>query len=84
MNEQTKLFTYEEVKEELCEACRLKIPDVWDGLYITHFANGVAIPCAARIWRMSRKVHEKAFPNELSEIVQKPSLGVHQAQEALE
>jgi hypothetical protein len=45
------VFTYIEVKHALCEACRLAVPDVWHGDNITHYRNGVAIPCKAAVWR---------------------------------
>jgi hypothetical protein len=49
----TSVFTYIEVKFALCEACRLAVPDVWhnDNDNITHYRNGVAIPCKAALWR---------------------------------
>lgn len=53
------MFSYDEVCDILCEACRLKIPDVFvgttsDAIEIYHSINGVRIDCAARSWRISR------------------------------
>lgn len=68
MSEPSNLFTFEEVKNELCDACRLNIPDSWNvGIArtdITHHINGIDIPCGATKWRISRSVRNKAFPAE--------------------
>ena len=56
------VFTYDEVTHALCDACRLRIPDVWCDEKITHRVNGVEIPCDAIAWRRNREIHAKAHP----------------------
>ncbi len=54
MNE--SLYTYDDVRAVLCEACRLKISDLSvsesDGLKHYHPINGRRIECLASTWRV--------------------------------
>lgn len=48
-----KVFTSEDVRSILCDACRLNIPDVRysDAKEWWHFANNTPIKCLANEWR---------------------------------
>lgn len=62
------LFSYNDVKAALCEACKLGVSEVWNLDHKTvpaHHLNGTRIPCTAHAWRSNRTVHAKTFPNEL-------------------
>jgi len=52
MNDELK-FNYDEVKNILCEACRLKVPETYYGMtgVWTHHLNGKQFSCTATEWR---------------------------------
>ena len=50
------MFHYDYVKGVLCDACKLKIPDVWENETFNHYCNGILIPCAAIKWRTDKEV----------------------------
>jgi uncharacterized Zn ribbon protein len=51
-----KKYTYQDVKEILCQACKHKVPDMWtiraNDTIIEHILNGQKVRCKAEVWRL--------------------------------
>ena len=50
-------FSYDYVKNHLCEGCRLKVPETVGPFGFHHYLNGEEIRCTANAWRNSPDVH---------------------------
>lgn len=54
----SKIFSYQRVKELMCEGCNTRIPEVFsDGMWL-HCVMGQRIVCQANGWRRSDEVHK--------------------------